>query len=65
MNEIQEQMFHACRVAFSCGAENVPWHMMLHALRQGLGLKGTYTLQEKDYKEYPQLRELMDYLKAV
>ncbi len=61
----QENLYHACRVAFSCGADKVPWHMVLHTLRQGLGIKGNYEIGPKDYEAWPQLRELMDYLKVV
>ncbi len=61
---MEDAIYHACRVAFNCGADEVPWHMTCHALRQGLGLKDsmTYTLQEKDFAAYPELRELVDRL---
>lgn len=59
-----EQIYHACRVAFNCGEEKIPWYMVCHALRQGLGMKDcmTYTLVEKDFEKYPELKELVDYL---
>jgi len=62
-----EEIYHACRVAFLCGDEQVPWYMVCHALRQGLGMKNcmTYTLVEKDFAAYPQLRELVDRLKVA
>lgn len=57
-------IYHACREAFVCGQEKVPWHLVLHALREGLNMKEyqTYILQEKDYAEYPQLKLLLGYL---
>ena len=63
----QDPIYHACRVAFIAGAEGVPWHMVCHALTQGLDLKDTFTyiLKEKDFKEYPQLRELVEYLSCT
>ncbi len=59
-----ENIYHACRVAFICGEENVPWHMVCHALRQGLNMRHcmTYELKEKDFEQYPQLRELVKHL---
>lgn len=61
-----EKVYHACRVAFIAGNEKVPWHMVCHALRQGLKSKYvTYVLQEKDFKKYPVLRELVDRLEAI
>jgi len=61
---MENPVYHACRVAFNCGTDGVPWHMVCHALRQGLGLKSamTYTLTEKDFAAYPDLRELVDRL---
>jgi succinylglutamate desuccinylase len=60
-------MYHSLRTTFLAGEEDVPWHMVLHALREGLAIKHTvtYTLQEKDYKEYPILREVVAYLKDI
>ena len=60
-------IYHACRVAFVCCEDKVPWHMVCHALRQGLGLKDsmTYKLQEKDFVQYPYLRELVEHLERV
>jgi len=48
------QIYHACRVAFMCGEENVPWPMVLHAIREGLGMKELQTeiLTEEENKEF-------------
>ena len=55
--------YHVLRVVYNCGADKVPWHMVLHAIRQGLNLDSkTYTLQEKDFDEFPILRGLMQHL---
>lgn len=61
---MKDAQYHACRLAFIAGEEGVPWHMVCHALRQGLGYNDsiTYNLKEKDFKKYPQLRELVDAL---
>jgi hypothetical protein len=58
-------VYHACRQAFVCGQERVPWHFTVHALREGLNMKEfqTFILTEDQYKEYPQLRELVKWLK--
>lgn len=58
-------IYHACRQAFVCGQERVPWHMTLHAIREGLGMEDvkTYNLKEKDYENHSQLRELVSWLK--
>ena len=62
----KDAIWHALRTTFIAGEEGVPWHMAVHAFREGLNLKdtATYTLQEKDYKEYPILREIVDNLKS-
>jgi hypothetical protein len=61
---VKTAIYHACRVAFNCG-EKIPWHMVCHALRQGLGLESaiTYRLQQKDFQKYRDLAELIQYLK--
>ena len=59
-------IYHACRMAFICGEEKVPWHLVCHAIRQGLELKSkTYILQDKDYKKYPQLKELVEWMRGA
>lgn len=62
---MKNEMYHACRVAFLCGQEGVPWHMVLHAIREGLDMKEfqTYILSEQNKENYPQLKELICYLK--
>lgn len=63
--ENETNIYHACRQAFVCGQERVPWHLVVHALREGLGMEKfkTYNLTEENYKEYSQLRELVKWLK--
>jgi len=60
-----ENIYHACRVAFNCGADRVPWHLVCNALRQGCGFEKTIThhLTEADYAKYPELRELVERVK--
>lgn len=60
-----DAIYHACRCAFICGQERVPWHMTLHAIREGLDMEDckTYNLKEHDYQRYSQLRELVQQLK--
>jgi hypothetical protein len=56
-----DEIYHALRVSFLAGREGVPWHMVCHALREGLNLDcKTYVLREKDYEEFPLLRELVE-----
>jgi hypothetical protein len=64
---MEEQIYHACRVAFNCGTDGVPWNLVCNALRQGLGYNDliTYALTEKDFAAYPELRELVDKLKSA
>lgn len=63
---MEDAIYHACRVAFIAGEEGVPWYMVCHALRQGLDLDcKTYVLQEKDFKKYPQLKELVQRLSCT
>lgn len=59
-------MYHACRQAFVCGQEKVPWFMVVHALREGLGMDEykTYTLTEVDYNNHSQLKELVERLNS-
>jgi hypothetical protein len=56
-----------CQDRHNCGDNKIPWNFVLHALREGLNINEhkTYTLQDKDYKAYPQLRELVDQLKTI
>jgi hypothetical protein len=63
--ENETNVYHACRQAFVCGQERVPWHLVVHALREGLNMEKfkTYNLTEENYKEYSQLRELVSWLK--
>jgi hypothetical protein len=63
----KEAIYHACRCIHVATKEGLPWQMLVHALRQGLGFRKskTYTLKEKDYQQYPQLREIMAKLKAA
>lgn len=65
-NEILN-VYHACRLAFVCGDDKIPWHMVLHAIRQGLRMTAqqTHTLTDKDFKKYPRLKELVDTLHKV
>lgn len=65
VSDSRESIYHACRQAFVCGQEKVPWHLVVHALREGLGMEDvkTYNLKEKDYEEHNQLRELVDHCK--
>jgi hypothetical protein len=70
LDELKEAIYNACRLTSICSARatyhHVPWHFIVHALRQGLNLKGKcYTLQEKDYKLYPELRELVAQLEEI
>jgi hypothetical protein len=60
-----DSIYHACRIAFNCGADRVPWHLVCNALRQGCDFDAavTYWLTEKDYAAYPELRELVDRLR--
>lgn len=64
---MNEKIYHACRIAFNCGDDKIPWNLVLHALREGLNLEKykTHTLQDKDYEAYPQLRELVNQLKTI
>ena len=62
---MRNEVFNACRTAFCCGEDKVPWHLVLHALRQGLGFNGTYTLQPKDYEAWPILRDLVEQLRSI
>lgn len=63
----KEAMYHACRLVHVATDEGVPWHMLLHALRQGLDFRKakTYTLKEKDFQQYPQLREVIAKLREA
>jgi hypothetical protein len=63
----KEALYHACRQTFVCADEGVPWYILVHALRQGLDFRKskTYTLQKKDYDQYPQLRELIAELRKA
>ncbi len=60
-------IYHACRVAYCLGKSKTSWIWVLHALREGLGMKTfmTYKLKPKDFKKYPELKELMDFLKSL
>ena len=60
-----DAMYHACRVAFCCGQDKVPWHLVVHALREGLNMEDvkTYNLREENYVAHPELRELVQWLK--
>jgi succinylglutamate desuccinylase len=62
-----DAIYHACRQAFVCGQERVPWHMTLHAIREGLNMEDckTYNLKEKDYEAHSQLRELVQWLREL
>jgi hypothetical protein len=62
-----EAIYHACRIAFNCGGDKVPWHLVCNALRQGCGFDKTVThwLTEKDYNDYPELRELVENLSCT
>lgn len=65
VDKSRESIYHACRQAFVCGQEKVPWHLVVHALREGLDMESvkTYNLREENYQAYPQLRELVQKLK--
>jgi len=65
--ELTEAIYHCCRVAFCLGEDEYPWHMVLHALRQGLDLRDTvtYTLQDKDFEQYPELRDMIKKLERA
>jgi hypothetical protein len=63
-------IYHACRVCFVLGEEQVPWQYVVHALREGLDLYGDerdprYKLTEKDLEQYPYLKELLKHLKSI
>jgi len=62
-----EHMYHACRIAFNCGADKVPWHLVCNAIRQGCNLDKTVThwLTDDNYAAYPELRELVESILAV
>lgn len=55
----QTDAYHMCRLAFICGEEHVPWYMMVHAIRQSLGIADKYNFSADDARTYPQLYEFM------
>lgn len=63
----KDAVYHACRVSFVAAEEGVPWHMVLHALREGLELRDymTHKLTEEELNRHPQLRELMERLRQT
>jgi hypothetical protein len=63
----KEALYHACRLVHVATDEGVPWHMLVHALRQGLDFRKskTHTLTKKDLQKYPQLREVITKLREA
>lgn len=71
INDVAEDpltgLYHACRLSYLTGEEKIPWHMVVHAIRQGLAMTTfqTYTLQQKDFDQYPRLKELVEQLQTL
>ena len=56
----EDILYHLARLAF-CAGQTCPWHMAVHALRQGLGYEG----KKLDYKDYPDLVKLIEHLEKA
>lgn len=65
--EQKAAVYNACRVAFNFGHDHGnDWHMLLHALREALCPQhSTFTLQERHFAEYPELREIQAELRKA
>ena len=63
---MKQNIYHACRLVHIATSEGVPWHYIVHALRQGLELDSkTYHLTQKDFDKYPQLQEIITQLNCT
>lgn len=62
---MKDSLYHALRIAFSSGRENIPWNYFLHAIREGLDINPTYRLTHRDLAKYPELNEFMEKLKEI
>ena len=58
-------IYHACRLVSGLTDDGLGWHILLHAIREGLEMSkySTYLLRPKDFKQHPELKELIDQLK--
>jgi hypothetical protein len=61
----KEEVYHACREVYNAAQSGVPWHIMVHALREGLGIPGNYKLGPKDYEAWPVLEEVISRLSCT
>ena len=60
-----DNLYHACRLAFCAGHDKIPWHFVLHAIREGIGIESSYKLGPLDYQAYPDLEHLVNHLKGL
>lgn len=62
----REALYHALRLCYNAGADGVNWGYVLHAIREGIDSPHvTYILGPKAYAKHPELRQIVDNLKAV
>lgn len=58
-------LWHALRLAHNTGEDNVPWNLVVHAFRQGLGMEIPIYPLQKDYETYPELQDLVHALQRL
>lgn len=63
----KDALYHACRISFNVGKDNrAGWPRMLETLRGVLSPQHVCRpMTEEEYKQYPELAELRDALKAA